>query len=227
MKLLATDYDGTFKSNLKNLKININKVNKFMEDGNRFVIITGRSFKQIEPEIKKYNIKYNYLICNNGLIVFDKNNKIINCNLLPQDDLEFVYFSLLNWNSVKKIEVYNRLTSTQQLKEILEIHGVFYDEFSASNYKKNLEYVRKHLHCYQDKNNLFISLDLNKSDSIKFLQQKENLDKEQIFTVGDGLNDLEMLLEFNGYKMLKCDKRLLFKKIPTIPEIHKLIDKIK
>ena len=227
MKLLAADYDGTFKSNLKNLRININKVNEFMEQGNKFVIITGRSFKQIEPEIKKYNIKYNYLICNNGLIIFDNDNKIINYNLLPQNDLEFIYSSLLRWYRIKNVEAYSYLTTTLELKEVLEIHGTFYNEFHASVYKKNLEYVRNYLHCYQDKNNLFISLNLNKSDSIKFIQEKENLDKEQIFTVGDGLNDIEMLLEFNGYKMLKCDKKLLFKKIPTTYQVHKLIDKIK
>jgi len=87
MKLLAVDYDGTFKSNLKNLKINIDKINQFMQSGNKFAIITGRSFKQIESEIKKYNIKYNYLVCNNGLIVFDETNKIIKYNLLSQNDL--------------------------------------------------------------------------------------------------------------------------------------------
>jgi len=109
----------------------------------------------------------------------------------------------------------------------LEIHGEFYNEFYALTYKKNLESVRKHLQCYQYKNNLFISLNLNKSDSIKFLQAKENFKKEEIYTIGDGLNDLEMLLEFNGHKMIKCDKNLLLKKIPTITQVHKLIDKIK
>ena len=39
MKLLATDYDGTFKSDIKNLYINISAVNKFMESGNKFAII--------------------------------------------------------------------------------------------------------------------------------------------------------------------------------------------
>ena len=46
--MLVSDYDGTFKSNIKNLKINIEAVNRFRENGNLFAISTARSFNSIK-----------------------------------------------------------------------------------------------------------------------------------------------------------------------------------
>ena len=55
---------------------------------NIFVITTGRSYYSIYPLLVKNNIPYNYLICNNGAMVFDANNNIIESNPLPQDEIE-------------------------------------------------------------------------------------------------------------------------------------------
>ena len=41
-KLLVSDYDGTFYSDLRNLKINIKAIEKFRKAGNLFAISTGR-----------------------------------------------------------------------------------------------------------------------------------------------------------------------------------------
>ena len=46
MKLLVSDYDGTLKSDVKNLKININAIKKFMDEGNTFCIATGRPLRK-------------------------------------------------------------------------------------------------------------------------------------------------------------------------------------
>ena len=74
MKLLVSDYDGTLKSSVKDLMLNIEAINKFREKGNLFVIITGRG-KSIREYIEEYNIPYDYLICENGAIIYDKNDK--------------------------------------------------------------------------------------------------------------------------------------------------------
>lgn len=226
MRLLATDYDNTLKTNIKNFKINLDAINKFMEQGNKFVIITGRSFEQIQPEIIKYNIKYDYLVCNNGLIIFDKNNKIVKCKLLPINDINFIYTTLSKFPNLKKIEAYTYTTTTTELNEILEFHGEFTNKSSATDYRNKLMYARKHLYCYQDNNHIYISLNTNKANALMFIQKLEKMQKESIYTIGDDLNDLDMLLYFNGYKMLKSNNKLLFKGIPTIKDVHSLVKKI-
>lgn len=226
MNLLVSDYDGTFKSNLKNLKINITKISKFIEEGNKFVIATGREFNSIKREIIKYNIPYNYLVCNSGLVIFDSNDEVVYSSILKEDDIHFIYknldMSLNNYNT----RLYNLYTQTSKLDEVLEVYVEFEDLIGIKELKHHIESMRPDLICNQINNKLFIGHNLNKSTAIEFLMNKENIEKEKIYTIGNDLNDLEMLLNFNGYKMLKCNKKLLFRGIPTSRQVHTLIKKI-
>ena len=54
MKLLVSDYDGTLKSDIKNLMVNIEAINEFRKKGNHFSIATGRDYYSIKKEIDKY-----------------------------------------------------------------------------------------------------------------------------------------------------------------------------
>ena len=103
MKLLASDYDKTLYTNKRNLMLNIDAVNKFRENGNLFALVTGRSFVSIKQEINYYNIKYDYLACNNGLIVFDNEDNIIDSSILSQSNLDYIYESLNGNDIVKEI----------------------------------------------------------------------------------------------------------------------------
>lgn len=225
MFLLATDYDGTFKSDIKNLYININVVNKFMASGNKFAIVTGRSFKSIKEEINKYNIKYDYLACNNGLIVFDNKDNIIYESTLSLDALKNIYEILLDSNA-KKIRLYDYYDSTEEMNQILEIYAKFNSVLSAYKLKKYIEKTFQNIKCYRDSNKLFIGNDVSKATAVSFIGRIENIDKNNIYTVGDNLNDLEMLQEFNGYKMLYSYPNIWIKNIPITREVHTLVKKI-
>lgn len=85
--ILASDFDNTIYVEDKNqLQENIKYIKLWMRE-NIFVITTGRSYYSIYPLLVKNNIPYNYLICNNGAMVFDANNNIIESNPLPQDEI--------------------------------------------------------------------------------------------------------------------------------------------
>ncbi len=75
MKILISDFDKTFYT--ENYDNNIKLINEFVNAGNKFVIATGRSYTSIKKEINKYNIPYNYLICNNGSVIFNEQDEII------------------------------------------------------------------------------------------------------------------------------------------------------
>lgn len=226
MKLLATDYDGTLKSDLKNLYLNKEVIEKFMSNGNKFAIVTGRCFKSIEREIKRHNIKYDYLSCNNGLIIFDNKNNIISASTLSYEDLIYVYNSLVTNKKVSKIELYNLYESTKNFNDILEILVKFKTVTEAKKYKEYLECVVAGIKCYRRFNTLFIGNDRSKSDAVIDIQKLENINNENIYTVGDSSNDLEMLEVGNGYKMLYSYPELWFKKYPITREVHTLVKKI-
>jgi len=226
MKLLVSDYDGTFKSDIKNLYLNIEVINKFIESGNKFVIATGRNFDSIKSEIDKYNIPYNYLICNNGLIIFDNQNNIIFSSVIQNNNLKFIQNSLNSKQYPVIIKNYNFYCATAEKLNILEICAIFKNKKSAKDYKQFLESIKSNILCYQINNRLFIGNDLSKASAISIIQERENISTKNIFTVGDNLNDLEMLKEFNGYKMIKSYPSMWFKNIPITREVHTLVKKI-
>lgn len=226
MKLLVSDYDGTLKTDIKNLKINIEKVNQFMSSGNKFAIATGREFASMKKEIENYNIKYDYLICNNGLITFDSKDNIVSSLPIGNEDLKFICDSLEAREELVDLQLYNCFDLTDKLEDILEVFVKFKTKEDAYKHKICLEYFKKNLNCHQINNLLYIGNNFNKATAIYYLSYLLGIDNNDIYTVGDDINDLEMLEEFNGYKMLNCNKKLLLKPISPVTQVHKLVKKI-
>ena len=226
MKLLVSDYDGTLNRNYKNLCLNIKAINKFREEGNKFVIATGRSFESIKKETDIYGIEYDYLICNGGLIIFDNENNILKCSLLNSETLTNLYQLLANLCYVEKIKLYNFYGSTIDMENILEMYVKFNTVDEALLNKKYIEYIMPEILCYQEGNRLYIGNKITKADAISFIKEKELINPKKIYTVGDNKNDLEMLGRYNGYRMLFSNSSLWGKKIPVTRDVHTLIKKI-
>lgn len=226
MKLLVSDYDGTFRTNIKNLKLNIEAVNKFMEAGNKFAIATARDFNSIKGEIFKYDIKYDYLICNNGLIIFDRKNNIVSKTTIKEEDIKFIYNSFISEEKLCSSKLFDLNGLTCVVRDILEIGVKFEDKASATKYREYLEYIRANLRCDQLGKVLYIGSYSNKATAIYEIQDMENIEQEDIYTVGNSINDEEMLYEFNGFKMLKSDKELLFNGLPITRQVHTLTKKL-
>ena len=75
MNLLVSDFDKTFFTSdyVKNIKI----VNDFVDNNNIFVIATGRNVSHLLTDIINVNLKYKYLICNDGGIIYNSDLKEI------------------------------------------------------------------------------------------------------------------------------------------------------
>lgn len=82
MKLLASDYDGTLHYGGAIMEEDLDAIRKWKEDGNLFVLATGRSLQSIKEQIKKFDIPYDYLITNNGGMVFDGSDNEMMANYL-------------------------------------------------------------------------------------------------------------------------------------------------
>lgn len=75
MKVIVSDFDGTL---FDNNQINcLDKINKFISDGNIFIIATGRNISSLKKDLDKFNLSCNYFICNDGAIIFDQYLNII------------------------------------------------------------------------------------------------------------------------------------------------------
>lgn len=236
MKFLISDYDGTLKPFDENPNFienytfnkNIHEVNNFVKQGNLFMISTGRSTESIKKEIQKYKILYNYLSSYNGRVVLDKDNKLINAKYIDENFIKEINSIKEN---IKDIMLYNEFGKT------IEKNNLIYIYITVDNLKICKEIIEKIEVKYPNikisynylLKRMVIRTEFNKSLGIKKLLEKENISisKENIFTIGDESNDLEMLNDYNGYHVLLSNPNLYLNINNPISSVHKLIKKIK
>ncbi len=227
MKFLVSDYDGTYKEDIKgkNIISNNKAIKNFLDKGNKFVIATGRSYTSIKKEINKYNIPYNYLICNNGSVIFNDQDELIYKYPIPEEILIEALDMLSMSEKIKKIELFDTKGNiTQTNSEIIELLC----QVSIKNIQE-LKRIKNILNCLECTSFLNIALfktPSNKKDGIEIIAKKEKINTSDIYTIGNDINDLEMLKAYNGYKIIYSNPKLLLKNIKTITSVKSLIKKI-
>lgn len=228
--MLVSDYDGTLKSDIKNLKININAINKFREKGHLFVISTGRSYHSIKKECKKYEINYDYLFCNNGRVLFDYKDDIIYQKNFDNEILLEINSIIENHSGIKSIEYYNPYGKTDLVfnNSIIEIYLRLNILNMYPSLKKHIE--DKYPDLKFSKCLIYASLKkkIDKSRGLQILADKlsDDILRENIITVGDNYNDLSMLKDFDGYRIQSSYPFLYGKGLKTTREVHTLIKKL-
>ncbi|QGS51469.1 Cof-type HAD-IIB family hydrolase [Spiroplasma tabanidicola] len=79
MKWWFSDYDGTI--NLQHDDSidprDLDFINRWIKNNNAFAIATGRMVSEVQEVLAKNNVPYNYIICNNGAMVYEKDKGVI------------------------------------------------------------------------------------------------------------------------------------------------------
>ena len=79
MKVLASDYDGTLRTE-EIVDVNdVHAIQKFREKGNLFGLVTGRSMESIQKEIANNKIEFDFIVGNNGGVIYDKDFNRLEC----------------------------------------------------------------------------------------------------------------------------------------------------
>lgn len=199
MKIIASDFDNTFftKDYINNIKI----INEFVDKDNMFIIVTGRNISHLLKDIKGYNIKYSYLICNDGGIIYDKNLKVIYRNDIDSVISKKIYDELRDNDAVLEplIDTSFKLTTFFETPANAIIVRPF-DANKTRDLLVKLETNYPQIHGYISENWLNITdINTSKANGIKFLEEKLNLNHNDIHTIGDAINDIPMIKQYNGY----------------------------
>ncbi len=226
-KILVSDYDQTFYINDEDIENNKMAVKEFRKKGNIFVIATGRSYDDFQRKAKEYDIKYDYLIINHGASILNEKEEILYnfpikneiiknikkdllinipdiifyTNNIAYRDSNNMYFcckeklSRLDFNNNDLTKINIRLISEEKVDEINQI---ITDKYSDV------------INCYKVSNNIIeiISKEINKSKAIKLLADYYYLDKNEIYTIGDGYSDIQMIKDYNGFAIKDSVKEL-------------------
>ena len=226
--LIISDFDGTLKTTEEHLKQNIAEIKKYQNKDNYFRIATGSSYESIIKYINEYNIEYDFLILGHGSVILDnQQNEIISFKIDREttkqilDEIEEKFningikiydFHKQNHN-IKKNKTTKLRIINNNIKEISEIK-----QYIDLNYNYNTYLI-------DDKVNKFVDIiNSNKSKAIKALTEKIYLNN--VYTIGNDVNDIEMILDFNGYRMRDCEEVLKLKTNQIYNQVYELIQDV-
>lgn len=192
MKAIVSDFDGTLYKNDKILYQD--KINKFVNAGNIFIIATGRNMGSLNRDLEKFNLNVSYFVCNDGALILDQF-----MNIIYRNDIESSMIRPL----------INELKGDENVLEVLidTINGYTNDINRAANKiiaryfdkKKALEFVSRlnsrypNIFAYVSNNWINITKKTEtKGKAIYFLADYYNLNKFPIYVIGNDINDVTM-----------------------------------
>lgn len=230
-KILASDYDNTFYINDNDIKNNIQKVESFRNKNNIFAIATGRSYYDFTEDLKKYPIKYDYLIINQGATILDSNGTIIenyiidnniknilikDLELYDQDNM-FKCSILESRVSIKNNNITKIHKEYETVEEAKKMNSIINDRYSS--------YIISYL-IPSNKAIEIISSKTNKANAVNKIAEIEKVIKQNIFTIGDSYNDIEMIEKFNGYCIFGAEEEVKNISTKEYTSVSELINEI-
>lgn len=208
MKILASDFDDTmyFLDNPELNKKNSEAINKFISHGNILCVITGRNYTDLKLLLEENNIKYSYLICEDGAKIFNNMDYSLDTVNLDKEEIE------------KTVEVLDKLGCDYYLDDGYNITNNYNDCVKIvvncddkEEQDKIVEKVKEkiNIHVYASRTHInIIHKTVNKKNALKKLFNLENLNYNLLHVIGDNDNDYEMLEAFNGAVIKKHHQKL-------------------
>ena len=194
MKILVSSFsDLVF---VHDLEKNIAAVNKFVDDGNMFIIATGKNIGLVNSIIDNRELKCSYYICNDGATVFDQ---LLNVIYRVDIDKEYVR------------PIYNALGSTKYIHDVkIDVStGFVNDSFRAANkivarydnkkvareIEKGLNNKFHGLNTYVSNNFINITNSkVSKGKTLEYLLEYYNLKNNKVYTISKDINDVSLAL---------------------------------
>lgn len=233
-KIIFSDYDGTLDTSEEDIKLNIEAISNFRNNGNLFVIATGRSYLDLKRKLDMYPIPFDYLILNHGGVILDKNEQVIDACLIPKNLVLEILETLKSNNNILKVVLFDimkkdiKIVSSKLTKIVLEMKDILSAK-QISNYI-NMQYkdnVKSYVISTKKYNLVeIISIKTDKGKAIEKILELENIEDNMVYPIGDGSNDVEMIVKYNGYGM-KNSEEVIYKATNKICNtVAELIERI-
>lgn len=198
-KLLVSDYDMTLRfrgQNLSKVELeNIRSIARFINNGNVFAIASSRQFLSLSEEIEKNGFPTNYICCANANAIFNHNGELMFLNDLSVEEMRQINIILNGKYDAKLLDVYGKESYDYGLsyhiitRTNLDAEQLFVSVFQENGY--GVDY-------FQNEGYVFSGLK-QKDSAVEFIRLREGIKPDDVFTIGDGINDIPMLLNYNGY----------------------------
>lgn len=226
-KVLFSDLDETLLAGHRVPDNNREAIMRLKEKGIKFIPATGRAYNMIDDILKDvgtYDKENEYSICfNGGLIVENKDNKILHFEGLDYEIAEEIFYKANDYDvcvlvftldccyifKADPLEVQRKIDQNASFKVIDEFDISFLknDKIAKILYeRRDMDYImsiRDELYpLYKDRVAItssseryleFIALDANKGSGLKWIADYLGVSVDECAAIGDSHNDIEMI----------------------------------
>ena len=159
--------------------------------------------------LKKYNISYDFLICENGAIIYDNKDNILYSCYLDQDDIDSTIEIIKKYNLKFIIDTGDKYITDLDQK-FSNVASIFLDRKTINDVNEMLKIVKKNTNTYSYISPNWINIVNMNVNKKKTLEKLETIleNKYKICPIGDAINDKEMISFFDGGVMKNHEKEL-------------------
>lgn len=250
MKIIGSDYDGTLNHNGID-EIKRQAIEDWRRAGNVFALVSGRHVHSVRDLHVEQNFACDYFVGSNGAVILNANNEVVHADCCDMDMLvpliKYLYelgcpVGLVH--SVDFFDVFPSEDSTRKLDRDNCLQFYTIDSLPAipyytqvSTWRPTLEEaaevsakVREKFGAYFNpmQNGLNIDIvraDVNKAKGLYRLMEILGATYDDVITVGDNVNDYDMIKEFRSYAMESGVQSIKDLADFTIPGVAELIRK--
>lgn len=229
MKVLASDYDGTLRVAAYVSEEDKQAIHEFRTKGNHFGIVTGRSIESLKDEINANQLEYDFIITNNGGVIYDKDLQLLQCLYMDFDKaLDIItYIKTLDCVSYVINDGYHRYKfminedqvdhkygnvkeSAEKQETVLDRGKIAQLVISVNDSMLADEIANTINHQFKGYAIAYVNVNcvdivpegVSKAEGLYYIENEMEYDHEQIYAIGDSFNDLPMLEEFHGCTMM-------------------------
>lgn len=256
MRLLASDYDGTLRYAKHVMQEDLDAIHKWKEQGNLFAIITGRPFDSIIENIKEYDLPCDFIVTNNGAMVYDGlGNELMASHLdleackevvsLAENAENVAGYFLNDGKSRHCCTIDSNIMLARYPKidcKYLECHDYILDKVQSisqivisTDTSQTASYLENVVNSNFNEVDAFanradvdiVPSGISKATGLEFIMEYENLKEENVYAIGDARNDIPMIkFAWHGMSMDTADEEVQMFSENTYSSIKELIEDI-
>lgn len=226
MYILASDFDGTLTQHGTVSDKDKAAIAAWRKAGNLFGVNTGRGYCGIKTELERHQVDYDFLLCNNGGLIYENEAEPIEQKTADGKVLPSLVSLILKSGglhaTIGRIETDSEasywISENMERKPGSEFTRIIMDDLNKFTYFTQLstQYEKEEQanKCTQQINERFggnvtafqngVCIDIvpagvNKATGLLRYMHLKQVPKEKVLVIGDNFNDLDMIMEFNGF----------------------------
>ena len=250
MKIIGSDYDGTLNHNGID-EVKRQAIEDWRKAGNVFALVSGRHVNSVRDLHLEQNFACDYFVGSNGAVIMNANNEVVYAEACDIDMLKplisYLYELGCSVGLVHSVDFFDVFPSLDVLGKLDRDYSTQYYTFDSipelpyytqvSTWRPTTEEaaevsakVREKFGAYFNpmQNGLNIDIvraDVNKAKGLYKLMELVGATYDDVITVGDNVNDYDMIKEFRSYAMESGVQSIKDLADFTIPGVAELIRK--